>query len=66
MEAVGSASSRNITARVVRQCRELIAVNAVRGARPILALDGHSIGEGRPGRFAAMLAAELDTEHRTS
>jgi branched-chain amino acid aminotransferase len=36
--------------------RELLAVNAVRGPRPILALDGRPVGTGAPGPWAARLA----------
>jgi branched-subunit amino acid aminotransferase/4-amino-4-deoxychorismate lyase len=39
--------------------REIVATNAVRGARPVLALDGAPVGDGRPGRLAAALAAAL-------
>jgi branched-subunit amino acid aminotransferase/4-amino-4-deoxychorismate lyase len=39
--------------------RELIAINAVRGARPITHLDGAAIGDARPGPWSARLAAAL-------
>jgi branched-subunit amino acid aminotransferase/4-amino-4-deoxychorismate lyase len=39
--------------------RELVATNAVRGARPIVALGGAPIGDGRAGPLAAALAAAL-------
>jgi branched-subunit amino acid aminotransferase/4-amino-4-deoxychorismate lyase len=39
--------------------REIVATNAVRGARPVLALDGVRVGDGRPGPLAAALAAAL-------
>lgn len=35
---------------------ELIAVNAVRGARPIVALDGQPVGGGLPGPWSERLA----------
>jgi branched-subunit amino acid aminotransferase/4-amino-4-deoxychorismate lyase len=38
--------------------REIVALNAVRGARPVLRLDGHAVGDGRPG-FAARYLASL-------
>ena len=41
--------------------REIVATNAVRGARPVLELDGSRIGSGRPGALAAALAAALST-----
>ena len=39
--------------------REIVATNAVRGARPIVRLDGRPVGDGRPGPLAAALAAAL-------
>jgi len=39
--------------------REIVATNAVRGARPIVRLDGRPVGDGRPGPLAAALAATL-------
>lgn len=41
---------------------EIIAVNAVRGARPITRLDGRPVGDGTPGPWAAQLAAALETD----
>jgi D-alanine transaminase len=41
---------------------ELVATNAVRGARPIVALDGRPVGDGRPGPLAAALAAALSRD----
>jgi len=41
---------------------EIIAVNAVRGARPITRLEGRSVGDGRPGPWAHRLAAALDAD----
>lgn len=41
---------------------ELVAVNAVRGARPIVELDGRPVGDGRPGPLARRLQATLDAE----
>jgi branched-subunit amino acid aminotransferase/4-amino-4-deoxychorismate lyase len=55
LEAGASAGVRHISANDVKDCRELIAVNAVRGARPIVELDGRPVGDGRPGPCAAAL-----------
>lgn len=41
---------------------ELIAVNAVRGAVPIVRLDGRSVGDGRPGAFSRQLAQALERD----
>jgi branched-subunit amino acid aminotransferase/4-amino-4-deoxychorismate lyase len=35
--------------------REILATNAVRGVRPVTALDGHPVGDGQPGPWATRL-----------
>jgi branched-subunit amino acid aminotransferase/4-amino-4-deoxychorismate lyase len=42
--------------------REIVALNAVRGARPITRLDGRPVAEGRPGPWAARLGEALAAE----
>jgi branched-subunit amino acid aminotransferase/4-amino-4-deoxychorismate lyase len=42
-----------------RSLREIVATNAVRGARPIVTLDAGPVAAGRPGPLAAALAAAL-------
>jgi branched-subunit amino acid aminotransferase/4-amino-4-deoxychorismate lyase len=44
---------------VLADARELIAVNAVRGARSIILLDGRDIGDGSPGPWGRRLDALL-------
>ena len=39
--------------------REILTTNAVRGVRPVIALDGRPVGDGRPGPWATRLAATL-------
>jgi branched-subunit amino acid aminotransferase/4-amino-4-deoxychorismate lyase len=39
--------------------REIVCLNALRGVRPLLTLDGAPVGDGRPGPLAARLAAAL-------
>jgi len=39
--------------------REVVALNAVRGARPVVRLDGLPVGDGRPGAWARRLARAL-------
>ena len=41
----------------VRAAAELIVVNAVRGAVPVVRLDSEPVADGRPGAWAARLAA---------
>jgi branched-subunit amino acid aminotransferase/4-amino-4-deoxychorismate lyase len=46
---------RNVSAAEVAGADELIAINAVRGARPCIELDGAPVGDGVPGPWAARL-----------
>lgn len=46
-----------IDRKTLARARELVAVNAVRGAVAIVELDGQAIGEGRSGPLAARLRA---------
>jgi branched-subunit amino acid aminotransferase/4-amino-4-deoxychorismate lyase len=39
--------------------REVVATNAVRGARPVVAIDGRPVADGRPGPLARRLAELL-------
>lgn len=50
---------RDLTLGALRQAREIIATNAVRGARPITSLDGRPVGDGRPGPESERLAKLL-------
>ncbi len=50
---------RDISHAECRAAREIVATNAVRGARPIVALDATPIGDGQPGPLHAALAAAL-------
>jgi branched-subunit amino acid aminotransferase/4-amino-4-deoxychorismate lyase len=63
LEAVLAAGVELVEADVSREAlariQELVATNAVRGARPIVALDGSHVGTGRPGPLASKLAAAL-------
>jgi branched-subunit amino acid aminotransferase/4-amino-4-deoxychorismate lyase len=52
-------AERDEPREALREVREIVATNAVRGARPILVLDGAPVGDGRPGPLAAALAAAL-------
>lgn len=40
--------------------REIVALNAVRGAHPVVRLDGRAVGDGRPGFAARYLASILE------
>jgi D-alanine transaminase len=43
----------------LESARELIAINSVRGAVPVVQLDGTPVGDGTPGAVAAHLAEVL-------
>ncbi len=59
LERVPEAREGDVSSRELGAAREIIAVNAVRGARAIVRLDGAPVGEGRPGPWAKRLAAVL-------
>jgi branched-subunit amino acid aminotransferase/4-amino-4-deoxychorismate lyase len=52
----------DLSAADVAAARELIAINAVRGARAITQLDGRPIGEARPGPWSQRLARALEAD----
>ena len=53
---------RNVPGNRLARARELVAVNAVRGPRPVVSLDGRPIGDGRPGPLATRLAALFERD----
>ena len=53
---------QDVSRETLHAARELVAVNAVRGARPITELDGRPVGNGRPGPLARQLALTLAAE----
>ena len=46
----------------LHEALEIIAVNSVRGAVPIVSLDARPVGEGSPGPWAKQLAGALEAE----
>jgi branched-subunit amino acid aminotransferase/4-amino-4-deoxychorismate lyase len=50
----------DVTLEELRRARELVALNAVRGARPIVRLDGRPVGAGAAGPLARTLETVLD------
>jgi len=54
-EAVPELGTRDIHAEQLGALREIIAVNAVRGARAIVSLDDRPVGSGEPGPWADRL-----------
>jgi branched-subunit amino acid aminotransferase/4-amino-4-deoxychorismate lyase len=61
-ERVALLERRDIVGTEVGQARELIAVNAVRGARPIVRVDGSDVANGEPGPWARRLDDILSAE----
>ncbi len=59
MERVPEAVEADVKRADLANLRELIAVNAVRGARPVVRVDSAPIGDGRPGPGCARLAQAL-------
>jgi branched-subunit amino acid aminotransferase/4-amino-4-deoxychorismate lyase len=59
LERVPGIEERPVTGAELRDAREIVAANAVRGAAPIVALDGAPVGDGRPGAWAERLRAAL-------
>ena len=61
LERIPEIEERNIAKSELLAAKELIAVNAVRGARPITRLNNRKVGDGRPGPWSARLADVLAT-----
>lgn len=55
----GELVRRDVGRDELDRVRELVALNAVRGAVPIVEIDDRPVGDGRPGPMAARLAAIL-------
>jgi branched-subunit amino acid aminotransferase/4-amino-4-deoxychorismate lyase len=59
LERVSEIAERNVSAAELGRAREIVALNAVRGARPITRLEGSPVGDGRAGSWAKRLASVL-------
>lgn len=62
LERVAEVAERDVPEPELRAAREIVAVNAVRGAVPVVVLDGVAVGDGRRGPWAQRLAAALDAD----
>jgi branched-subunit amino acid aminotransferase/4-amino-4-deoxychorismate lyase len=60
LERVPELGERVVLEPELRGAREIIAVNAVRGARAVVRVDDFSVGDGAPGPWARLLDAELE------
>jgi branched-subunit amino acid aminotransferase/4-amino-4-deoxychorismate lyase len=59
LERLPEIAEMEVHRSAVAEARELVAVNAVRGARPVVELDGHPVGDGSPGPAALRLQEVL-------
>jgi branched-subunit amino acid aminotransferase/4-amino-4-deoxychorismate lyase len=59
LEKLPEIAETELHRRTLGEAQELIAVNAVRGARPVIELDGKPVGDGRPGPAALQLSEVL-------
>lgn len=59
LERVAGLREATVPRSALFAAREVVALNAVRGARPITRVDGRPVGEGRPGTWCARLAEAL-------
>ena len=62
LERVPEIARRALLRDELDGARELIAINCVRGARPVVSLDGRPVGDGTAGPFAKRLGEVLDGE----
>jgi len=59
LERVSELAERDVAAVELGRASEIVALNAVRGARPITRLEDAPVGDGRAGPWAQRLAAAL-------
>jgi branched-subunit amino acid aminotransferase/4-amino-4-deoxychorismate lyase len=59
LERLPEIAETELHRRTLEKARELIAVNAVRGSRPVIELDGKPVGDGRAGPAALRLRENL-------
>lgn len=59
LACVPEAREEDVVAGTLREAREIVCVNAVRGTRAVVALDGRRVGAGRPGPVCARLERAL-------
>jgi branched-subunit amino acid aminotransferase/4-amino-4-deoxychorismate lyase len=60
LAALPELAEADVTRAALAGARELVALNAVRGARAITRLDGAAVGAGEPGPWARRLARALE------
>jgi len=69
-DAISATTPGELRAEDLSSAREVVAVNAVRGPRPIVRIDGAPVADGRPGpvarRLGAAFAAALQDDLRSA
>jgi len=60
LAALPELAERDVARAELAAAREVIAINAVRGARAIVAIDGAPVGDGRPGPAFARVGRVLE------
>ena len=60
LEDVAEVCEADLVRDEIFAAREVVATNGVRGARPVVSIDGRPVGDGRPGPLARRLAALLE------
>jgi len=62
IERLDALRQEDVGAEQLATASEIVALNSVRGARPIVELGGSRVGEGAPGPWARRLREALDAE----
>jgi D-alanine transaminase len=60
LERIPEVAVVDVSRKELAAAREIIAVNAARGARPITQLDGRPVADGQPGPCAKRLSSALE------
>jgi branched-subunit amino acid aminotransferase/4-amino-4-deoxychorismate lyase len=63
LESLAELREVDVPREALADARELVVLNAVRGARPVVELDGRPVGSGRPGSLCAQLKRILAGAH---
>jgi branched-subunit amino acid aminotransferase/4-amino-4-deoxychorismate lyase len=62
LERVPDLRERDVAEAELRGAEEIVALNAVRGARPVVSVDGRPVGGGGAGPWARRLARALEAD----
>lgn len=62
LERIPEVAELDVSRAQLAAAREIVAVNAVRGARPITQVDGRPVADGKPGPWAKRLSSALERD----